>query len=462
MKLNYFNFDKRKDVFFLTNDFGYYCYLNKADFQNLLAERYDQIAIDKKEELLEKYFIYSEDKTVFAEKTVAQYRNNKSYTLQGTSLHIFVMTNACNMNCVYCQAQDSEQLNKGKMSLETAEHAVDIALQTPVRKMTFEFQGGEPLTNFDVIKHIVQYSQLRCNDKEIEYCVVTNTLLLTDEMMAFFKDNNISISTSLDGNQLVHDSNRKTAGGSGTFFKVTENIKHIREAGISIGAIQTTTKRSLDYAKEIVAEYVAQSLECVFVRPLTPLGYANEHWEEIGYTTEDFISFYRNVLLEILEYNKRGIKIVEGHAAIFLQKIIGHFSGNYMELRSPCGAGTGQIAYYYDGNIYTCDEGRMLAEMGNPAFCLGNVFEDNYNSIMESKVCRITCQASVLEGLPSCCDCVYQPYCVVCPVINLALENNIYEPKPNNYRCRIYKGMLDTLFEFIQDKEVEAIFTSWI
>ena len=64
--------------------------------------------------------------------------------------------------------------------------------------------------------------------------------------------------------------------------------------------------------------------------------------------------------------------------------------------------------------------------------------------------------------LPSCCDCVYHPYCGVCPVINLALENNIYERRPNNYRCRIYKGILDTLFELIEDKEVEAIFTSWI
>lgn len=219
MKLNYFNFDNRKDLFFLTNDFGYYCYLNKEDFQNLLSEKYDQIVPDKQKELLEKYFIYEEDEAVFAEKTVIPYRDSKYYTLQGTSLHIFVMTNACNMNCVYCQAQDSEQLDKGKMSMETAERAVDIALQTPVRRMTFEFQGGEPLTNFDVIKHIVQYSQQQCNDKEIEYCIVTNTLLLTEEMITFLRNNGISISTSLDGNEIVHDNNRKTVKGTGTFLR---------------------------------------------------------------------------------------------------------------------------------------------------------------------------------------------------------------------------------------------------
>ena len=35
------------------------------------------------------------------------------YLFEATCLHIFVMTNACNMCCVYCQAQDSEQLYKG-------------------------------------------------------------------------------------------------------------------------------------------------------------------------------------------------------------------------------------------------------------------------------------------------------------------------------------------------------------
>ena len=39
MKLNYFNFDNRKDLFFLTNDFGYYCYLNKEDFEMIAGDQ---------------------------------------------------------------------------------------------------------------------------------------------------------------------------------------------------------------------------------------------------------------------------------------------------------------------------------------------------------------------------------------------------------------------------------------
>ncbi|MEI3438353.1 MAG: SPASM domain-containing protein [Blautia sp.] len=88
----------------------------------------------------------------------------------------------------------------------------------------------------------------------------------------------------------------------------------------------------------------------------------------------------------MIELNKQGKNIVEGHAKMFLTKIFCHDAGNYMELRSPCGGSIGQLAYYYNGKIYSCDEARMLAEMGDDSFCLGNVFEDDYQSIMQSPV----------------------------------------------------------------------------
>ncbi len=50
------------------------------------------------------------------------------------------------------------QEKKGKMQEMTAKAAVDIALQSPNEYLTFEFQGGEPLLNFETIKYIVEYS----------------------------------------------------------------------------------------------------------------------------------------------------------------------------------------------------------------------------------------------------------------------------------------------------------------
>ena len=39
-----------------------------------------------------------------------------------------------------------------------------------------------------------------------------------------------------------------------------------------------------------------------------------------------------------------------------------------MELRFPCETGVGQLSDYYDGNIYTYDEGKMISEAGDTFF----------------------------------------------------------------------------------------------
>ena len=164
-----------------------------------------------------------------------------------------------------------------------------------------------------------------------------------------------------------------------------------------------------------------------------------------------------------LEINRQGYFLSEGHAATFLSKILLGQGKNYMELRSPCGAAVGQMAYYYDGNVYTCDEGRMLAEMGDRAFQLGTV-EDTYDSLMNSNVCKACCVASTLEAAPTCSDCVYQPYCGTCPVLNYALDGDVFSKIPNHYKCQTYKGMLDAVFGLLNQKnpEIDNILDRWV
>lgn len=463
MKNNYFNFKQWKDKMLLTNEQGRYILLGKRDFLNLVNKRYDLLSKEILQTLKDRFFIYDIDEDVFIEKVANAYRDNKQYLFSATSLHIFVMTNACNMCCVYCQAQDSAQEKKGKMQEMTAKAAVDIALQSPNEYLTFEFQGGEPLLNFETIKYIVEYSEQNKNHKQIQYSLVTNTLLLNEEMIQFFKKYDVSISTSLDGCKEVHNSNRPKIDGDGTYDYVSRNIKWLQSNDIQVGAIETTTKISLKNAEKIIETYHNLGLNHLFIRPLTPLGYAKEHWAEIGYEPKEFLKFYKQCILILLEHNRNGIRMSEGHARIFLKKILTGYSENYMELRSPCGAGIGQMAYYYDGNIYTCDEGRMVAEMGDQMFCLGNVNYSTYDDLMENRVCKVTCQASVLESLPGCCDCVYHPYCGVCPVISYASDNSIYTRESNVYRCKIYKGILDILFEILlEEPGAEDILKAWI
>lgn len=459
-KLNYFNFKERDNNYLITNDLGKYAFLSKNDFKKLIQKQ--DLDLEVKEELLNKGFIYETDEEIFATNMAMKLRRTKEYLLAPTTLHIFVVSKNCNFNCIYCQAGNLNQNENFNMSKETAKKAVEIAMESPSDYLTFEFQGGEPLINFEAIKYIVEYSKSIANGKFIEYNLVSNLTLLTDEMIEFFIQNDVSICTSIDGNRELQNINRPY-GKADSYNETTNKIKKLKEKQINVSAIETTTKYSLSRYKEIVDEYINLGLKSIFIRPLTKLGKADNNWKNIGYSAEEFLEFYRKTLEYIIQKNKQGIFLSEGHSDIFLKKILLNQPVNYMELRSPCGGAIGQLAYYYDGNVYTCDEGRMLSEMGDDSFKVGNVYENNYKDLVQSDCTKAMCISSCIECLPYCNTCAYMPYCGTCPVINLAQDDNIFAQNPREYRCKIYSGILDTLFDYIEHKpDVVEIFKNWI
>ena len=462
MKKNFFNYREMGQKVLLTNDLGRYVFLSKEEFYRFLRDQLDpQEEITQR--LMDEFFLYDGNEYEFVERAGEAFRMYRRNLFQGAALHIFVLTKQCNQQCVYCQAS-TELERHTQMSGETAAKAVDIALQTTAQYVTFEFQGGEPLMNFDTLQFIVEYAeeQNQSCGKNLEFSVVTNLMLLDEKKLEFLTKHGVSICTSLDGDEILHNKNRPYFQQN-TFEILKKKIQMIQDKGASVSAIQTTTRDSLPRYREMVDQYLAFGLNQITIRPLTQLGYAAKNWDKIGYTVNEFLNFYRRSLDYIIERNQQGSFILEGHARMFLSKIFCRDAGNYMELRSPCGGAIGQLAYYYNGKVYSCDEARMLAEMGDDSFCLGNVEQDTYESIVSNPVCKTIAKASCLEGLADCDGCVYQPYCGTCPVISYARYQTVYPSMLQEYRCRIYKGIQDILFEKLeqQDEEVVEIFRRW-
>ena len=260
----------------------------------------------------------------------------------------------------------------------------------------------------------------------------------------------------------MHEYNRPLAANKSSYDSWQSGVKLYKnlceECGKSpvISSIQTTTKKSLNFPKEIINEYLSNGINRLYIRPLTPLGCAYERWNIIGCTPEEYIKFYCEIFDYMLELCKTGKYIVEVTASIYLARILNNESVDHTEFRSPCGAGVGQMAVNYDGNIYTCDEGRMLANMGDNAFKIGSV-NNTYQELLKSPVVHATCAASCIESLPKCHDCVYSPYCSVCPVINYGLEHDLISRNVNDYKCVISKGILDHLFTILQRNLPEEI-----
>ena len=461
--LNHFNFMQKGDEFLITNDFGRYAFISKQDFGKLVNDRLTSDD-DCYKELCAKFFVYDKTREAFIADSVEYLRSMKSYMFTGTALHIFAVTNTCNMSCIYCQARNTSSNPNGFMSVETGIRAIEIAMSSPCKHLTFEFQGGEPLLNFDVVKAMVAHSREINVDKEIQYTIVTNLVALDDSILEYLISENISICTSLDGDANTHNINRTLVNGTGSYDAVKRGIEKVRNTGRQVGAIQTTSRHSLRYPREIVSAFVNLDVNGIFIRPLTPLGKARQYWGNIGYSPDEFLSFYKKALEYIIEINLNGQHFPEIHAGYFLKKILGGYSDNFMELRSPCGASIGQLSYYYDGSIYTCDEGRMLSEMGDFSFKLGDVHSNTYDQLMNSSTCKVTCAASVVESLAHCCDCAYQPYCGVCPVVNYAETQDIFPKSSSNFRCCIHTGILDILFDILRrdSEDVLDVFHRWI
>ncbi|ETP70996.1 arylsulfatase regulator (Fe-S oxidoreductase), partial [Lachnospiraceae bacterium JC7] len=244
--LNHFNFEKFKGKILITNDLGRFHFLNEKEFSDLLTNK-----IDSKSELYTKlkkdYFILESKTDLINDELIYAIRDMKNYVMMGPSLHIFAVTNICNINCIYCQARDHQSESAGYMTLDTGCKAIDLALQSPASSLTFEFQGGEPLLNFDVIKGMILYAEDHKGTKTIDYTMVSNLLALTEDKIAFLKNYNVSVSTSMDGPKTVHDNNRRAGVNKSSFDFMERGLKRLQDEGISGGAIETTTRYSLSY-----------------------------------------------------------------------------------------------------------------------------------------------------------------------------------------------------------------------
>jgi radical SAM protein with 4Fe4S-binding SPASM domain len=226
----------------------------------------------------------------------------------------------------------------------------------------------------------------------------------------------------------------------------------------------TTTRLSLDHPKEIIDEYVRQDFHSIFLRPISPYGFAVKSRHRTGYEMDRFIRFYKTAIEYIIALNKSGTDMQEVYAKILLTKILTPYPTGYVDLQSPYGGGINVIVYNYNGDVYASDESRMLAEMGDTTFRFGNVHRDTYESIYQSRAFNTYLSAACNESLPGCADCAFQAYCGADPIFHHAAQGDLYGNRPSSPFCHKNMELLKYLFGLLatEDRELMRIFFSWV
>lgn len=413
-------------------------------------------------------FLFDDRSSPLLDILATKYRTKKSFLDGFTKLHIFVVTLRCEHSCLYCQvSRQSADRRKYDMSQETAEKALDLMFSSPAGHLTLELQGGEPLLNFELIRFVVPRAKELAakSGKGLDIVVATNLAVVTDEMLRYFRDEEVQISTSLDGPAFIHNSNRPRPGGK-SYELAVQNIERARDivGPQHVAALMTTTRLSLDYPIEIIDEYVKLGFHSIFLRPISPYGFAVRTKAKTGYETDRFLEFYKRGLAHIITLNRQGNDIAEIYAKIILTKILTPLSTSFLDLQSPAGAGISVAVYNYDGDVYASDESRMLAEMGDSRFRLGNVHRDDYRAIFGSDQLIDITDSSVVESLPGCADCAFQLYCGSDPVFNYAMDGDIVGHRPTSAFCHRNMEVIRHLFTLLsrEDRELYRIFFAWI
>lgn len=449
-----------EEHFLVTTDNGAWVVLNAEEYRLLRSSRIEE---DRNlyAMLRENGIIVTKDNI---NQVVEDYRKRYSFLFNGPDLHIMTPTFRCNMGCVYCHSFSKPSEAKGwDMDVDTAKSIVDFMFRTPARDFTIEFQGGDCSLNFEIVEFVIDYARKLANEhkRKVSFSIVTNLTNADDDFVKFLQKNiPLGLCTSLDGPKEVHDKNRRYLGGKGSHDDVIYWIKRIRDEmkgyDFRFHALTTVTRHSLPYWKEIVDEFRSLGFTYVWPRFMNNLGMAGKTWDKIGYTADEYLKFWNNTLDYVLKINKGGEDFREVWASLVAGMILKKESTNMVDFRSPCGAGIGQLLYNHKGDIFTCDEAKVL-----DIFKLGNVKTSEYEEIIKSPT--TTTMIDISSKFSSLCDaCPWFAYCALCPVNAYTSGGNVVPKLPGDMRCKIFNGMIKTVFEkIIFSERDEKVFRKW-
>jgi uncharacterized protein len=461
-----FRFERlENETIVMTNYVGEFVFLKTEELNDLVSKRLKPT--DEIYSMLRSSHILKENGDAASIELLGLKTRTKFSNLPNfTNLHIFVVSLRCDHSCPYCQvSRQSENKAAFDMTFETADKALAIVFKSPNPAIKIEFQGGEPLLNFELIRYIVTKAKAlnETARRELQFVIATTLSLITDEALDFCKENKVLLSCSLDGPEDLHNRNRPRPNKD-SHERFVDGLKRARDKlGFdSVSALMTTSPGSLSRVKDIIDEYLRLDFDGIFLRHLSPYGFALKTKSYGAYNVEHWLDFYREGLDYILELNKQGIHFTEYFASLLLTKMLTSNDPGFVDLMNPAGLGIAAVVFNYDGDVYASDESRMLREMGDTTFKLGNLHSDSYEDIFTSELLLNALDDSFTASAPMCCDCAFEPWCGADPVFHHAIFGDVLGRKPESEFCKRIMGVVRyLLIKMKSDPQAKIIFMRW-
>lgn len=273
----------------------------------------------------------------------------------------------CNLSCTYCYKEDLTTPSKGeKMAYDTAIEAVEMLLRESPdeRRYNVVFFGGEPLSNMPLIRRVVDYCEPRFRGigRGVDFTLTTNATLLTEELIDYFSAHRFGLTISMDGPKALHDRNRVTIGGRGTYALVRSKVDMLlaRYRARPVGARVTLTRGITDVEQIFEHLHDEVGFHEVGFGPVT----SGEN-TAFNLTDDEIVTVFEGMKRLGERYLDAALEHRHFGFGNMHQLMTDLHEGNRKAL--PCGAGVGLLAVDKDGGLNLCHRftGSDLPLFGN-------------------------------------------------------------------------------------------------
>lgn len=348
------------------------------------------------------------------------------------------LTKGCNLRCGYCYyaAREEAYDPRTRMSTQVAEQSVDLLLReaepgTPVHLHLF---GGEPLLDFELLRHVVEYGERRARaaGRAITFEVTTNGTRFSERVDAFLNAHAIHVGVSFDGPPDVQDAARPALSGSSHALAAPGIERFLASrAGTPLAAKThasvVITRRELDLVR-IVEHLEGLGFAKIILTPATDLT-GKTH----GLRREDLpavLAAY-DALAARYETDARlgRASTVTWFPNLMGRVLSGERRGNF------CQGGRDYLGVGADGDLALC-----YRFYENPEFAMGNVATGIERGVTERLL------ELPVEKKPACSVCWARYFCGGgCHHENLISTGGLGEP--NAVTCAILRHSMDRTLE---------------
>lgn len=192
-------------------------------------------------------------------------RTNKVKTPEDYPLLTILPNQKCNLRCSYCYSAAGR--SNLESDIETLKRAIDFFIRSKKhndKPLTISFMGGgEPLLSWGLLKESIIYAGQQAADenKRIDFTIITNGTIMTDEILNFIADNRINISISFEIIEEIQNQQR------GYCRQVVDTIYKLIQKGITPQINATITpanvRRQVEMA-EIAVDKFSQIKNMMF------------------------------------------------------------------------------------------------------------------------------------------------------------------------------------------------------